>query len=64
MSLRYVKGVVKRSYISITNVLSVSAYNTITTKPIVKKFCWKNKCHFYLTKSFVYQFSIPTYSTE
>ena len=46
MWLRYVQSVVKRSCISITNVLSVSAYNTITTKPVVKKFCWKNKCHF------------------
>ena len=46
MSLRYVQSVVKRSCITITDVLSVSAYNTITTKPIAKKFCWKNKCHF------------------
>ena len=35
----------------ITNVLSVSAYNTITTKPIATKtFCWKNKCHFLRNK--------------
>ena len=53
MSLRYVDGVVKRSCISITNALSVSAYNTITTKLIVKKFCWKNKCHFLHNKRFV-----------
>ena len=37
MSLRYVQSVVKRSCITITDVLSVSAYNTITTKPIAKK---------------------------
>ena len=41
-----IQSVVKRSCITITDVLSVSAYNTITTKPIAKKFCWKNKCHF------------------
>ena len=52
MSFRYVESVVKRSCISITNVLSVSAYNTIMTKPIVKKFCWKNKCHFLPNKKF------------
>ena len=34
MSLRYVERVAKISCISITNVLSVSAYDTITTKPI------------------------------
>ena len=39
MPLRYVESGAKISSISITNVLSVSAYNTITTKPIVKKFC-------------------------
>ena len=52
MSLRYVESVVKRSCISIRNVLSVSAYNTITTKRIVKKFCWKNKCNFLPNKKF------------
>ena len=52
MSLRYVENVVKRSCISITNVLSVSVYNTITTKPIVEKFCCKNKCHFLPNKKF------------
>ena len=52
MSFQYVESVVKRSCISITNVLSVSAYNTIMTKPIVKKFCWKNKCHFLPNKKF------------
>ena len=52
MSLRYVESVVKRCCISITNVLSVSAYNTIKTKPIVKNFCWKNKCHFLPNKTF------------
>ena len=50
MSLRYVEGVVKRFCISITNVLSVSAYNKMTT-PIVKKFYWKNKCHFLPNKN-------------
>ena len=29
-----------------------SAYNTLTTKPIVKKFCLKNKCHFFPNKKF------------
>ena len=52
MSLRYDESVVKRSCISIANVLSVSPYNTITTKPIVKKFRWKNKCHFLPNKKF------------
>ena len=52
MSLRYVQSVVKRSCISITNVLSVTAYNTLATKPTVKKFCWKNKCHFLPNKKF------------
>ena len=42
MSLRYVESVAIRSCISITNVLSVTAYNTLTTKPTVKNFCWKN----------------------
>ena len=42
MPQRYVESVVNRSCISITNVLSVTAYNTLTTKPIVKKLCWKN----------------------
>ena len=41
-----------------SNVLSVSAYNTLTTEPIVKKICWKNKGHFFPKKSFVYQFLI------
>ena len=53
-----------RLYISISNVLSVSAYNTLTTKPKVKKFFLKNKCHFFQKKSFVYQFSIHSYLTE
>ena len=52
MSLRYVENVVKRSCISIPNVLSVTAYNSFTTKPIVNKFCWKNKCHFLPNKKF------------
>ena len=52
MSLRYVESVVKRFCISITNVLSVSAYNVRMTKPIVKKICWKNKCHFLPNKKF------------
>ena len=52
MSLRYVESVAKKSCISIINVLSVSAYNIITPKPIVKKFCWKNKCHFLPNKKF------------
>ena len=52
MSLRYVESVVKRSCTSTTNVLSVFAYDTITTKPIVKKICWKNKCHFLPNKKF------------
>ena len=64
MSLRNDQSVFKRSCISISNVLTVSAYNKLTTKPIVKKFFWKNKCHFFPKKSFVYQFSIPTYLKE
>ena len=52
MSLRYVESVVKISSIPTTNVLSVSGYNTITTKPIVKKLCWKNKCNFLDNKEF------------
>ena len=52
MTLRYVESVVKGSCISTTNVLSVSAYDTITTKPIVKKICWKNKCPFLSNKKF------------
>ena len=52
MSLRYFESVVKRSCISITNVLSVTANNTLTTKPILKKFCLKNKCHFLPNKKF------------
>ena len=52
MSLQCVESVVKRSWISISNVVSVSAYNTIMTKPIVNKFCWKNKCHFLPNKKF------------
>ena len=52
MSLRYVESVFKRSCISITKALSVSAYNTITTKPIAKKFCLKNKFHFLPDKTF------------
>ena len=64
MSLRNDQSVFKRSCISISNVLSVSTYNNLTTKRIVKKFFWKNKCHFFPKKSFVYQFSIPTYLTE
>ena len=47
-----------------SNVLSVSAYNTLTTEPIVKKFSWKNKGHFFPKKSFVYKFLIPTHLTE
>ena len=47
-----------------SNVLSVSAYNTLTTEPIVKKFCWKNKGHFFPKKSFVHKFLIPTDLTE
>ena len=64
MSIQNVQNVFKRSYISISNALSVSAYNTLTTKPKVKKFFWKNKCHFFPKKSFVYQFSIHTYLIE
>ena len=45
-SLRYVESVVKRSCISKTNVISVSAYNTITTKPIVKNFAGKTNAIF------------------
>ena len=52
MSLRYVESVAKRSCISIINVLSVSAYNIITPKPIVN-FAGKINVIFYLTKSFV-----------
>ena len=37
MPLQKVESVVKRSHVSISNVLSVSAYNTLTAKPIVKK---------------------------
>ena len=53
MSLRHVESVVKRSCISITNVLSVNAsIKTPTTKPIVKKICRRNKCHFLPNKTF------------
>ena len=52
MSMRYVESVVNRTCISITNVLSVTAYNTLTTKPIVKKSCCRNKCHFLPKKRF------------
>ena len=52
MSLRYVESVVNRSCIWITNDLSATAYNILTTKPIVKKFCWENKCHFLSNKKF------------
>ena len=52
MSLRYVESVVNKSCILLTNVLSVTAYNTLTTKLIVKKICWKNKCHFLSNKKF------------
>ena len=52
MSLRYVERVAKISCISITNVLSVSAYDTITTKPIMKQICWENKFHFLPSKKF------------
>ena len=52
MSLRYVESVVNRTSISITNVNSVTAYNILTTKPIVKTFCCKNKCHFLPNKKF------------
>ena len=52
MTLRYVERIVKIFCRSITDVLLVSAYNTIMTKPIVKKFCWKNKCHFLPNKKF------------
>ena len=58
MSLQNVQRVFKRSCISISNVFSVSAFNTLTTEPIVKKFCWKNKCHFFLTK----QFRLPIFN--
>ena len=37
MSLRNVQSLFKRPCISISNVLSVSAYNTLTTKPMMKK---------------------------
>ena len=43
---------------------SLSAYNKLTIKPIVKNFFEKIKAIFFLKKSFVYQFSIPTYLTE
>ena len=52
MSLRYVESVVNRSCILLTIAFSVTAYNTLTTKPIVKKICWKNKCHFLSNKRF------------
>ena len=64
MSIQNVQNVFKRSYISILNFLSVSAYIALTTKPKVRKFFWKNKCHFFPKKCFVYQFSIHTYLTE
>ena len=54
MSLRHVESVVNRSFILLTNVLSVTAYNTLTTKPIVKKICWKNNAIFYLKYRFSY----------
>ena len=52
MSLRYVESVVKRFCIPTANVLSVSGYDTITDKSIVKKTGWKNKCHFLPNKEF------------
>ena len=50
MSLRNIDSVVKRSLISTSNLLSVSACNTLTTTPIVKKLCHKNNCYFFPTK--------------
>ena len=38
MSLQNIQSVFKRSCISISNVFSVSACNTLTTAPIVKNF--------------------------
>ena len=53
-----------KDHIFISNVFSVSAYNTLTTKRIVKKVCSKNKCHFCHNKKFRLPISIPTCSTE
>ena len=52
VSLRHVENVFKRSCISIPNVLSVTTYNSFTTKSMVNKFCWKNKCRFLPNKKF------------
>ena len=60
MPLQNVGNVAKRLQISISNVLLVSVYNTLTTKPTVKIFYWKKNAMFFLTKSLIYQFSIPT----
>ena len=52
MSLRYVESFVKRSCLTITNVLSVSVYDTRRTKLIVKNVCWKNECYILPNKKF------------
>ena len=65
MPLRNVESVVKRLHISISNIFSVFAYNALTTKTIMKKFfLGKQMLFHFLTKNFVYQFPILTYSTE
>ena len=48
-----VDSVVNRPCISIMNVFSVTAYNTLMTKPIVKHFVGEINAIFYLAKSFV-----------
>ena len=51
MPLRNVESIVKRSHISISNVLPVSAYNTLTTKTIVKNiFARKTNAIFFPNK--------------
>ena len=54
MSLRNIESVAKRSHISISNLLSVSACNTLTTTLIVKKLCQKNKIHLAIFNSYLF----------
>ena len=63
MSLRNVQSLFKRPCISISNVLSVSAYNTLTTKPMMKKVSFgKINASFSKKVSFTnFQFLFPVY---
>ena len=60
MPLQNVDSVVKRLQISISNVLSVSAYNTLTTKPTLKIFYWKMKCNVFPNK----KFNLPIFNPD